>query len=77
MHNYQTLSVESLALIVLETLQRYRAAVIHTCYESLSFNLELHQVISIGAQVAVLVKNLYGHKTQVGAVALYCAAVRC
>ena len=76
MHNYQTLSVKRLAFIVLETFQRYGASVVNSGDESLSFNLELHQVISIGAQVAVLVKYLHGYKTQVRAVAFNGAAVR-
>ena len=76
LYYYQTLSVECLAFIVLETFQRYGTSVVNTGDESIAFNLELYQVFGIGAQVAVLVKNLYSNKTQVSTIGLDTAAVR-
>ena len=73
----QTFTEESLTFRVLETFHRERAAIVHTGYQNLSPDLEMHQVFSFGTKVSVPVQNFHRDECQIPPVRTKRVAVGC
>lgn len=72
---HQALSVESLAVVVLELLHRDGASVIHSSNEAGTFYGKGHIVFGIRTQISIFVQNLNRNETQVFAICLNGTAV--
>ena len=70
LHYHQALSVESLAVVVLELLHRDGASVVHSGNEAGTFYGKGHIVFGIRTQISVFIQNLDSNETQVFAICL-------
>ena len=62
--NSETFAIESLTLIVLETLHAELASIIDTGYRGVALQREEHLVLGIGTEVAILIDHFHRHKRQ-------------